>query len=89
MQYIIEAARQVLPGLGGGFLIYSAVQQFAQPWWTLGLICCVLGVAINFNLVPIPSNLRARNKVMHALEKFLPWITLALVIITLVVSLLR
>lgn len=89
MQYIIEAVRQILPGLGCGFLIYSIVQGFAQPWWSIGLICCVLGVVLNFNLIPIPSKLRTRNKVMHVLERVLPWVTLALVIITLAVSLLR
>lgn len=89
MQYVIEAVRQILPGLGCGFLIYSVVQHFAQPWWSIGLLCCVLGVVLNFNLIPIPSNLRARNKVMHVLESLLPWVTLALVIITLVVSILR
>jgi len=89
MQYIIEAVRQILPGLGCGFLIYSVVQGFSQPWWSIGLLCCVLGVVLNFNLIPIPSNLRARNKVMHVLERLLPWVTLVLVIITLVVSILR
>lgn len=89
MQYVIEAVRQILPGLGCGFLIYSVVQHFAQPWWSIGLLCCVLGVVLNFNLIPIPSNLRAQNKVMHVLERLLPWVTLALVIITLVVSILR
>ena len=89
MQYIIEAVRQILPGLGCGFLICSVVQGFSQPWWSIGLLCCVLGVVLNFNLIPIPSNLRARNKVMHMLERLLPWVTLALVIITLIVSILR
>ena len=89
MQYIIEAVRQILPGLGCGFLIYSVVQGFSQPWWSIGLLCCVLGVVLNFNLIPIPSNLRARNKVMYMLERLLPWVTLALVIITLIVSILR
>ena len=89
MQYVFEAIRLLLPGFGCGFLIYSLVQQFAQPWWSLGLICCVLGVLVNFNLVAIPSNLRTRNKVMHQLERYMPWVTLVLVIITLVVSILR
>ena len=89
MQYFIEAVRQILPGLGCGFLIYSVVQGFSQPWWSIGLLCCVLGVVLNFNLIPIPSNLRAQNKVMHVLERLLPWVTVALVIITLIVSILR
>lgn len=89
MQYIIEAVRQILPGLGCGFLIYSVVQGFSQPWWSIGLLCCVLGMVLNFNLIPIPSNLRARNKVMNVLERLLPWVTVALVIITLIVSILR
>lgn len=89
MQYIYEAARLLLPGLGCGFLIFSMVQRFAQPWWSLGLICCVLGVLLNFNLIAIPSRMRAKNKVMHVLEKHMPWFTAVLVIITLVVSILR
>lgn len=89
MQYIYEAARLLLPGLGSGFLIYAVVQHFAQPWWSLGLICCVLGVLLNFNLVAIPSKMRVRNKVLHVLEKYLPWITLVLVIFTLIVSIFR
>ena len=89
MQYVIEAVRQILPGLGCGFLIYSVVQGFSQPWWSIGLLCCILGVVLNFNLIPIPSNLRAQNKVMHVLERLLPWVTVALVIITLIVSILR
>ncbi|MBQ8313588.1 MAG: hypothetical protein IJX84_10380 [Clostridia bacterium] len=89
LQYVVEAARLLLPGLGCGFLIFSVVQGFAQPWWSLGLLCCVLGVVLNFNLIPIPSKLRTRNKVMHVLERVLPWVTLAMVIITLVVSILR
>ena len=89
LQYVVEAARLLLPGLGCGFLIFSVVQGFAQPWWSLGLLCCVLGVVLNFNLIPIPSKLRTRNKVMHVLERVLPRVTLAMVIITLVVSILR
>lgn len=89
MHYIYEAARLLLPGMGCGFLIFSIVQRFAQPWWSLGLICCVLGVILNFNLVAIPSEHRVKSKVLHELERYLPWITLALVIITLIVSLVR
>jgi hypothetical protein len=55
----------------------------------IGSVCGTLGVVLNFNLIPIPSNLRAQNKVMHVLERLLPWVTLALVIITLIVSILR
>ena len=89
LQYVVEAARLLLPGLGCGFLIFSVVQGFSQPWWSLGLLCCVLGVVLNFNLIPIPSKLRTRNKVMHVLERVLPRVTLAMMIITLVVSILR
>lgn len=89
MQYIMETARLLLPGLGAGFLIFSLVQGFAQPWWTLGLICCLLGVAINYIPVARHSDFRVKNRVLHVLEQYLPWITLIMVIITLVVSLLR
>lgn len=89
MQFAFEVLRLLLPGFGAGFLIVSLVQRFSQPWWTLGLICCVLGVVLNFNLVPIPSKLRGPNKAMHVLERIMPWLTLAMVIITLVVSILR
>lgn len=89
MQYLMEAARLLLPGLGCGFLIYSVVLRFAQPWWSIGLICLVLGVVINFALVAKPSKMRVRNRTMHVLETALPWITLGLVITTLVVTILR
>lgn len=89
MKYVYEAARLLLPGLGAGFLIYSAVQRFAQPWWSIGLICCVIGVVLNFALIARHSEMRVRNKVLHVLEQYLPWVTLVLVIITLVVTILR
>ena len=49
----------------------------------------MLGVALNFNLVASPSDHRVKNKVLHVLERYLPWVMLVLVIITLIVSIVR
>lgn len=88
MKYAIEAARMLLPGLGTGFLISSAVQGIAQPWWSIGLVCFSLGVLIN--VVPgMKRNEEASNKVLKVLQRWMPWITLALVVITIIVSIFR
>ncbi len=88
MKYAIEAARLLLPGLGTGFLISSAVQGFAQPWWSIGLVCFALGVLMN--VVPgMKRNEEAYNKVMKVLQRYMPWIALVLVVITIIVSIFR
>lgn len=87
MRYLYEGARLLLPGLGVGFLLGSIAQDFAQPFWALGLICCVAGVIINLFPVNSNENDQARRRMLTVLGAIVPWVALGVLIATLAMRL--
>lgn len=80
MAYLLQGLRLLLPGLGIGFLVFSIVQQFSQPWWTLGLVCCVAGAGLNLILTIKPIPKKEEKKVADFLNAALPWLALGMAI---------
>lgn len=80
LNYLLQGLRLLLPGLGIGFLVFSIVQQFSQPWWTLGLLCCVASAGLNLLLTIKPMPKKEEKKVSDFLTTALPWLALGMVI---------
>ncbi|MBP3637428.1 MAG: hypothetical protein J6K13_07725 [Clostridia bacterium] len=80
LNYLLQGLRLLLPGLGIGFLVFSIVQQFSQPWWTLGLLCCVAGAGLNLILTIKPMPKKEEKKVADFLTAALPWLALGMAI---------
>lgn len=89
MSYLVEAIRLLLPGFGLGFLIYSIVQGFAQPWYSLGLICSGLGAVLNLLMARKPTEKAVSSKVTRVLCVAMPVLALIFVIITILIKLIK